>query len=197
MEIVLCAAISLQLPIPIRHTHRTSSNNPLNVWTEQVGHQQLDKTRDAMGICDAGRAFQMLKTISRLLVLALLLPSTAMAQPPVPPLNPPVKIRIPLSISSSTEQRPWLGREGVWSATASAKQTTPVVQQSDERSWAGRHPVALGAMIGAAAGALLGAAPCWKEVCGDGHGPLLVAFGAGLGAGVGAGVGLTISAARH
>jgi hypothetical protein len=51
-------------------------------------------------------------------------------------------------------------------------------------------------MIGAAAGALIGAVPCWKEVCGDGHGPLIVALGAGIGAGVGAGVGFTISLAH-
>jgi hypothetical protein len=57
--------------------------------------------------------------------------------------------------------------------------------------------VAVGAIIGAAGGALVGASVCWKEVCGDGHGPLLTAFGAGLGVGIGSTVGLTISIARR
>jgi hypothetical protein len=88
------------------------------------------------------------------------------------------------------------GRETRQSATASAT-TTPAAQQPSERSWVGRHPAAFGAMIGVTGGAVLGASVCWRQVCGDGHGPLLVAFGAGLGAGIGAGVGFTISLARH
>ena len=48
-------------------------------------------------------------------------------------------------------------------------------------------------MIGAAAGAVVGSAACWKSPCGDGHGPLLMAFGAGIGAGIGSGVGYTVT----
>src|SRR5207247_8389566 len=92
----------------------------------------------------------------------------------------------------SIERRGFVGLEGVQPATATAAMTSPDSQQPPERSWARRHPVALGAIIGAAGGALWGASQCWKQVCGDNHGPLLVAFGAGLGAGIGAGVGVTI-----
>ena len=42
----------------------------------------------------------------------------------------------------------------VWPATASAATTAPDSQQSLQRSWAGRYPVALGAIIGTAGGAL-------------------------------------------
>lgn len=71
-------------------------------------------------------------------------------------------------------------------------------QPQPQKSWAARHPAALGTMIGAAAGAVAGSSLCWGQPpCGDGHGPLLVAFGAGLGAGIGAGVGFTISLANR
>ena len=139
----------------------------------------------------------MLKTLTGLLVLALWMPSTVMAQPSKLPAGQIVKTVILRSIPSSIEPRQLFGREGVRRATASATPTTADPQQPPRRSWAGRHPAALGAMIGAAGGALLGAVPCWRQVCGDGHGPLVVAFGTGLGAGIGAGVGFTISLARR
>lgn len=143
------------------------------------------------------RGRSMLKTLTELLVLALWMPSTVMAQPSKVPADQVARTGILRSIPSSIERRQLFGRQGVRPATASATLTTPDAQQPPERSWAGRHPVALGAMIGAAGGALLGASLCWRQVCGDGHGPLLVAFGAGLGAGIGAGVGITISLARR
>jgi hypothetical protein len=77
-------------------------------------------------------------------------------------------------------------------AFASAATTAPD-SQAPQRSWAGRHPVALGAIIGAAGGALWGASLCQRQVCGDSQGPLLVAFGAGLGAGIGTGVGVAVA----
>jgi hypothetical protein len=131
-----------------------------------------------------------------LLVLASWMPSaTAMAQPATIPASQVARISIVRAIPSSSERRQLFAREGVRPATASAALTTPDGQPG--RSWAGRHPVALGAMIGAAGGALLGSSVCWRQVCGDGHGPLLVAFGAGLGAGIGTGVGITISLTKR
>jgi len=136
----------------------------------------------------------MLKTLTGLLVLTLWMPSTVMAQPSKVPAGEVARTGILRSIPSSIEL---FGREGVRPASASAWLTTPDAQQPPRRSWAGRHPVALAAMIGTAGGALLGSSVCWRQVCGDGHGPLLVALGAGLGAGIGGGVGITISLARR
>jgi len=139
----------------------------------------------------------MLKTLTALFVLALWMPSTVMAQSPKVPADQAARNGILRSISSSIERRPVFPRGGVRPATASAIVTTPEAPQPSQRSWAGRHPVALGAMIGAAGGALMGASVCWTQVCGDGHGPLLVGFGAGLGAAIGSGVGFTISLERR
>ena len=139
----------------------------------------------------------MVKTICAVLVFALCTSSTVVAQGPVIPADQSPKTWILRSISSFNDRRGLSGRERLWPAAANVRVATSDAQQPAERSWAGRHPVAMGAMIGAAAGALVGASPCWKEVCGDGHGPLLVAFGAGLGASIGAGVGFTVSLARH
>ena len=139
----------------------------------------------------------MVKTITALLGLALAMPSTAMGQPPTVPADQVTKTWIFGTTPASSERREFAGREGMRPAIASAVTTSADSQQPPQRSWAGRHPVALGAIIGTAGGALWGASLCWKQVCGDNHGPLLVAFGAGLGAGIGAGVGLTISLATR
>ena len=134
------------------------------------------------------------KRVTAFLGLALAMPSAVMAQPPTALADQAARIQILDSNPSSIEPHRVVGAAWLRPATASADTTTPAQQQSPpQRSWAGRHPVALGAMIGAAGGTLWGASLCWKQVCGDNHGPLLVAFGAGLGAGIGAGVGLTIS----
>ena len=114
----------------------------------------------------------LLKRITAILVLALGIPSSVAAQGVVVTAGRVPQIRI-----------------------VSSKPLSIEAQQPSERSWARRHPVALSAMIGAAGGALWGASECWSEVCGDGHGPLLVAFGTGVGAAIGAGVGFTISLA--
>jgi hypothetical protein len=139
----------------------------------------------------------LLKTIAGLLVLALGIPSTVMAQTPIVAAARSARTWIVSSKPLSAEHQRFLRRTGMRPTTTSTAPTTQEVQEPPERSWAGRHPVALGAMIGAAGGALVGASPCWREVCGDGHGPLLIAFGAGVGAGIGSAVGLTISIARH
>ena len=135
----------------------------------------------------------MVKTITALLVLALAIPSTVMGQPRMVPADQVTKTWILDTNPASNQRRGFVGREGVWPATARAATTGPDSQQPPERSWAGRHPVALGAIIGAAGGALWGASLCWKQVCGDNYGPLLVAFGAGLGAGIGTGTGVAVA----
>ena len=135
----------------------------------------------------------MVKTITALLGLALAMPSTVMGQPRMVPADQVNKTWIFDTNLASIERRGFVGREGVRPAIASVATTAPNSQQPPQRSWAGRHPVALGAIIGTAGGALWGASLCWKQVCGDSQGPLLVAFGAGLGAGIGAGVGVAVA----
>ena len=139
----------------------------------------------------------MVKTITVLLGLALAMPSTVMGQPRMVPADQVTKTWIFDTNPASIEGRRSVGRIGVQPAT-NAITTTPDVQEPPDRNWAARHPVALGAMIGAVGGGLWGASFCWKQPpCGDNHGPLLVLFGAGLGAGIGAGVGVTISIATR
>jgi hypothetical protein len=139
----------------------------------------------------------MVKMIRASLVLMLLVPSAAMAQSGTPLADRIATITFQPSVRTPLERSPFLKHEARRTAPVGAAQAPAATQPTAERSWAGRHPAALGAMIGAAAGALVGAIPCWKEVCGDGHGPLIVALGAGIGAGVGAGVGFTISLAQR
>ena len=76
--------------------------------------------------------------------------------------------------------------------------------QPKQRSWAGRHPVLVGALIGAgiggvAKGSLLGLPndACIVDSETTGCTGASVAIGAGLGAGVGALVGLVVSAVRR
>jgi hypothetical protein len=70
----------------------------------------------------------------------------------------------------------------------------PVTPQAPPRSWAGRHPVALGMMIGLGGGMVWGSAQYY-----EGERPFgpFVALGAGVGVGIGAGVGAIISAVRR
>lgn len=139
----------------------------------------------------------LVKTIAGFLLLTLGMPSTAVAQAPMAREVKVARTWIAPSKPLSIERDRSVGQHGVRLATTSATPTNSEPSQPFERNWARRHPAALGALIGAAGGALWGAAPCWKQVCGDGHGPLLLAFGAGLGAGIGAGVGFTISIANR
>jgi hypothetical protein len=72
-------------------------------------------------------------------------------------------------------------------------------QQAPQRTWAGRHPVALGAMIGAGGGAIWGAAVC-AGTCNGSDGQttaLWMGIGAGAGAGIGALVGAIVSLVRR
>jgi hypothetical protein len=139
----------------------------------------------------------MSKTITALLSLALAMPATVMGQTAQGSSHQVATTWIQRANPSAIEGRPLFGRESVLPASARATQASTDAPQQSDRSWARRHPVALGTMIGAAAGSIWGAAVCWKQVCGDSQGPLLVALGLGLGAGIGAGVGITISFATR
>jgi hypothetical protein len=139
----------------------------------------------------------MIKTIPALLVLALATPSTVMAQAPNVRADHLARTWIAHTSPSSIRQLRFAGRNPLRAVTTRPTIAAADAQQPAARTWVRRHPVVLGALIGTGAGALLGASGCWRQVCGDGHGPLLVAFGAGLGAGIGSGVGLTISIATR
>src|SRR4051812_42377780 len=99
----------------------------------------------------------MLKALIGLLVLAFWMPSTVMAQPPNAPDNQVARTGILRTIPSSIVRRPLFESAALRPATASAIGTAPDGQQPTRGSWVGRHPVAVGAMIGAAGGALVGA----------------------------------------
>jgi hypothetical protein len=98
--------------------------------------------------------------------------------------------------ASSSELRQSIEREAARLLKTSLAATALRPQQPG-RSWAGRHPVALGVMLGAAAGTIWGAAEC-RNACEGGSltGPTL-ALGAGVGAAIGAGVGGIISLVRR
>jgi hypothetical protein len=82
-------------------------------------------------------------------------------------------------------------REAIRMARQSPGTVTP---QAPPRSWAVRHPVALGMMIGLGGGIAWGSAQYY-----EGERPFgpFVALGAGVGVGIGAGVGAIISAVRR
>jgi hypothetical protein len=69
-----------------------------------------------------------------------------------------------------------------------------VAPAPSQRSWIGRHPIALGMLIGMAAGVAVGATQHY-----EGERPFgpYMALGGGIGVGVGAGVGAMISAIRR
>jgi hypothetical protein len=122
----------------------------------QVTVFRVDARR--IGVCHAVREdTSMVKTITALLGLALAMPSTVMGQPRMVQADQFTKTWIFDTNPASNQRRGFVGREGVWPATASATTTAPDPQQPPQRSWAGRHPVALGAIIGTAGGALWGA----------------------------------------
>lgn len=139
----------------------------------------------------------MVKSIGASLVLVLSLPSIAMAQRPSAPADRVVSLRLRPAVFAPIARQGSFTGKSLWPAPVRLSRMTSGPQPPDERSWAARHPTVLGTLIGAGAGAVVGAIPCWptKPPCGDSQGPLLLAFGAGLGAGIGATVGFTISLA--
>ena len=68
-------------------------------------------------------------------------------------------------------------------------------QQPEKRSWAGRHPVLFGALLGAGIGVGVELAVIPGASGGEPHSAYLPVF-AGMGAGIGSLVGLIVSAAR-
>jgi hypothetical protein len=65
--------------------------------------------------------------------------------------------------------------------------------EASQRGWAGRHPVALGMMIGLAGGIAVGSAQHYEGK--RPFGPFM-ALGGGIGVGIGAGVGAVVSVAK-
>ena len=102
-----------------------------------------------------------------------------------------------VSSASSSELRQSIEREAARLAKASLAATNFQPQQPPQRSWAGRHPVALGAMIGVAGGAIWGAAEC-QTACEGGslRGPIM-ALGAGVGVAIGVGIGAMVLLVRR
>jgi hypothetical protein len=86
-----------------------------------------------------------------------------------------------------------LGRSIEREAIRMARQS-PGAVAAPSRSWAGRHQVALGMLIGLAGGIAVGASQPY-----EGERPFgpFVALGAGVGVGIGAGVGAIISAVHR
>jgi len=70
-------------------------------------------------------------------------------------------------------------------------------QTAPQRSWAGRHPVALGAIIGVTGGAMWGASQCSTGCEGGAYRGPFIALGAGVGAAIGAGIGALVSSGRR
>jgi hypothetical protein len=96
----------------------------------------------------------------------------------------------PESVQVAGALRQSIEREAIRTAH---QRSTGLATQRSHRSWAGRHPVALGMMIGLGVGIAFGSAQYY-----EGERPFgpIVALGAGLGVGIGAGVGAVVSAVR-
>lgn len=126
-------------------------------------------------------------------VILLQLPWSAAAQSlesrPAEPLAP---ARVPAIEDVSGPLRRAAREEALRLATrAASRQDQPAVH----RSWASRHPVLLGTLVGGAIGSLtLGLTEGNSDTPEQGEGFL---FGFGLGAGVGALVGAVVDAARR
>ena len=137
-----------------------------------------------------------MKVIAAVLVSLLIAPSTVLAQDTTIGLREGEIVQP--SAGSSSGLRQSIAREAANLAEhpiANSLQT----QQTPQRSWAGRHPVGLGAIIGAAGGAIWGAAACSGKCNGsDGQTTQLwMGIGAGIGAAIGAGIGAIVSLVRR
>jgi hypothetical protein len=118
----------------------------------------------------------------------------AAAEPAVPVSERPAADDV-VSTPISSEFRRSIEREAARAAQASLV-APPAAQQRPHRNWAGRHPVLLGLMVGAAGGAAWGAALCHTGCEGGSLTPAITELGAGVGLGIGAGVGAIISLIR-
>jgi hypothetical protein len=137
-----------------------------------------------------------MKVIAAVLVSLLIAPSTVLAQDMAVGSREGEIVRA--SARSSSGLRQSINSEAARLAEHSATYSFQP-QQISQRSWAGRHPVGLGAMIGAAGGAIWGAAACSGKCNGsDGQTTQLwMGIGAGVGAAIGAGVGAIVSLIRN
>ena len=137
-----------------------------------------------------------MKVIAAVLVAFLITPSTVLAQDATVGSREGEIVQASARLSSGLRQS--IDRELAKLAEHSVTNTLQP-QQTPQRSWAGRHPVGLGAMIGAAGGAIWGAAACSGKCNGsDGQTTQLwMGIGAGVGAAIGAGVGAIVSLIRN
>lgn len=136
----------------------------------------------------------MTKTIAVVLVSVLAAPSTSvLAQAVAGGQRAPIVQAMAASASSSA-LRQSIAREAARLAKGELDATAFQQQQPPQRTWAGRHPVALGAMIGAGGGTVWSAATCSRDC--DLHRQMM-ALSAGIGAGIGMGIGAVVSVIRH
>jgi hypothetical protein len=135
----------------------------------------------------------MIKAIAVVLVSILAAPSSALAQTATLDVRQTAIVQV--SGQSSGGLRQAIAREAA-KLTDDAGTTGLQPQTPPQRTWAGRHPVALGAIIGAAGGVTWGAVVCSNACEGGLHTPYWIALGAGVGAGIGAGIGAIISRIR-
>ena len=125
----------------------------------------------------------MRKVIVLLLTALLSAPSAVFASEPpsaasdVRPMPSPTPGAGPLATAAA--------REAIRLALIDDRSLSVDDQPTDERSWAGRHPVVTGTLLGAGIGAAYGAASC-RDGCfpigAGGAAILLASFGAGFGA---------------
>src|SRR5262245_28342923 len=99
------------------------------------------------------------------------------------------------TLPSPSALRQSIDREAIRLARMDNSAATP--QPAPHRSWAAQHPIELGAMIGAGAGAVWGASQCRTACEGGALTPFITAYGALLFAGVGFGIGAIVAIARH
>jgi len=136
------------------------------------------------------------KAIAAVLVSFLITPSTVLAQDTTAATRAGEGVQA--SARSSGSLRQSIAREAAkLEEYAAAGSLQP--QQAPQRSWAGRHPVALGAIIGTTGGMIWGAAAC-SGTCNGSDGQttqLWMGIGAGVGAGIGAGIGAIVSLVRR
>jgi len=126
-----------------------------------------------------------------LLISVLIAPTTGLAQTAPTKAGLAGRIRLPAIQLADGMMREAVNRESTrWAAMPSLSR-----QQSRDRSWAARHPVLCGALIGLGAGLAVEAAVIPGASGGEPHSAYLPLFG-GMGAGIGSLVGLIVSAAR-
>ena len=137
-----------------------------------------------------------MKAIAAILASLLLTPSTVLAQDTSASTRQGESVQASARLSGGLDQS--IAREAARLAEYSGTHGFQP-QQAPQRTWAGRHPVALGAMIGAGGGAIWGAAAC-AGTCNGSDGQttaLWMGIGAGVGAGIGAGIGAIVSLVRR